>query len=438
MSAAGNIYVRALPRVRAGEVPVFRLVWLVALIAAGGVPRPVSAQQTPLDDSQLVAFVRGVLSWNRAVQAAGLDVSAATDRIAPAGALPDPMVRLGVMSLPVPGLVAEPMTQLPLMAEQRLPGFGKRGAATALARADSAAAAAKLGVVVTRLAAEAAETWFDLAYARRALEVWSGLAGLAEQAVVVAQARYETGSTQQTDLLRARLRRAEVADGERGLRAAVLAAAARADALRGGGGDTIVTHLARPAVARPGEIPLGDHVDAGNAHLLLVQAELGRARRHADALAIASRPDFMVSVQNGVRFGGREPFFTALLGVSVPLWAGRKQRPLARAAALDVDATHARYEDLRARLDGQVRAQLAEIDGLGDRIRLATDQIVPLADAASASALQRYQVGAVEFSAVLDTQDEAFRAQLSLARLIADYGAARARLAALVGEEWYR
>lgn len=417
---------------------MFRLVWLVALIAAGGVPGSVSAQQAPLDDPRLVRFVRDVLSRNGAVQAAGLGVSAAADRIAPAGALPDPMVRLGVMSLPVPGFAAEPMTQLPLMAEQRFPGFGKRGAATAVARADSGTAAAELGVVVTRLAAEAAETWFELAYARRALEVWSGRAGLAERAVLAAQARYETGAAPQTDLLRARLRRAEVADEERGLRAAVLAAAARADALRGGGGDTIVTSLARPAEARAGEIPPEDRLDEGNAHLQMVQAELGRARRHADALAIASRPDFMVSVQNGVRFGGREPFFTALLGVSVPLWAGRKQRPLARAAALDVDATQARYEDLRARLDGQVRAQVADLDGLDDRIRLAAEQIVPLADAASASALQRYQVGAVEFSAVLDTQDDAFRAQLGLARLIADYGAARVRLAALVGEEWYR
>ncbi|MEZ4589148.1 MAG: TolC family protein [Gemmatimonadales bacterium] len=417
---------------------MFRLVWLAALIAAGGAPHPVAAQQTPLDERGLVEFVRGVLARNRAVQATGLDVSAAADRIAPAGALPDPMVRVGVMSLPVPGFAAEPMTQLPLMVEQRFPGFGKRGAATAMARADSGAAAAELGVVVTGLAAEAAETWFELAYARRALEVWSGRAGLAERAVLAAQARYETGAAPQTDLLRARLRRAEVADEERGLRAAVLAAAARADALRGGGDDSIVTALAQPADAPAAETLPADRLDEGNAHLMLVRAELDRARRHADALAIAARPDFTVSVQNGVRFGGREPFVTALVGLSVPLWSGRKQRPLARAASLEVDATRARYDDLRARLDGQVRGQLAELDGLGDRIRLAADQIVPLADAASASALQRYQVGAVEFSAVLDTQDDAFRARLSLARLIADYGAARVRLAALVGEEWYR
>ena len=66
------------------------------------------------------------------------------------------------------------------------------------------------------------------------------------------------------------------------------------------------------------------------------------------------------------------------------------------------------------------------------------DENIPLAGAASTSALQRYQVGAVEFTTVLDTQDDIFGAQLRLARLIAEYGTARAHLAALVGEEWYR
>jgi outer membrane protein TolC len=44
----------------------------------------------------------------------------------------------------------------------------------------------------------------------------------------------------------------------------------------------------------------------------------------------------------------------------------------------------------------------------------------------------------VEFSAVLDAQVDLFRAQLRLARLIADYGAGWGDLAALIGEEWYR
>ena len=75
---------------------------------------------------------------------------------------------------------------------------------------------------------------------------------------------------------------------------------------------------------------------------------------------------------------------------------------------------------------------------LSVRTDLAATQIIPLARAASASALQRYRVGEVEFTSVLETQDELFRAQLDLARLVSQYGAGRTELAALTGEEWYR
>ena len=44
----------------------------------------------------------------------------------------------------------------------------------------------------------------------------------------------------------------------------------------------------------------------------------------------------------------------------------------------------------------------------------------------------------MQFTTVLDTQDDLFRSELRLARLVADYGGSRARLATLIGEEWYQ
>ena len=64
--------------------------------------------------------------------------------------------------------------------------------------------------------------------------------------------------------------------------------------------------------------------------------------------------------------------------------------------------------------------------------------MLPLAAAASQSALSAYATGATDLSAVLDVQDDLFQARLRLARLVMDYGAERAALAALLGEEWYR
>jgi outer membrane protein TolC len=163
-----------------------------------------------------------------------------------------------------------------------------------------------------------------------------------------------------------------------------------------------------------------------------------RARASARLFAIAARPDFAISLQTGTRLGGREPFLSAVVAVSVPLWAGRKQSPEARAAALAVRGSEQRYDDLQVRLEATLAAQIARLTGLRERIEEVSGRVLPLAEAASFSALRSYGVGTVELTAALETQDELFRVELDFARLLADYGAQRAALSALLGEEWYR
>jgi outer membrane protein TolC len=90
------------------------------------------------------------------------------------------------------------------------------------------------------------------------------------------------------------------------------------------------------------------------------------------------------------------------------------------------------------RLVSRLEGQVAELDALRARIRDLRDGVLPLAAAAATSSLGSYGAGELDLTAVLDAQDERFRAELRLAGLIASYGARRAALEALLGEEWYR
>lgn len=420
----------------------------VALLhLSGGVA---AAQSVSYEAPGLRAYVREVLNRNSGYRAATDQLAATTEEIPPAGALPDPMVTLGVMSVPIPSFdfPREPMTQIPVMVQQRFPFPGKQGASTAVARADSAVSDEMRGMARATLAVTAAQAYYDLAYARTALTVWAQRLQLAEQAVRASQARYETGVAPQTDLLRAQLRRLVLAQDQWQLDAGIVAALARVDALRGGPSDSLPTPLLITPQGRPGfpvavdtlpsDTVLTRQLGEQSPALRVANAQVERADRRARLFDIAARPDFTLSVQYGERFAGREPFLTTLIGLSIPIWGGRKQGPAARAARLGSDADRHHRDDLLAQLTGDLRSRAAEIHALQEQIGQTADDILPLAEATTASALQRYEVGAVEFTTVLDTQDELFRAQLRLARLIADYGAARARLAALVGEEWYQ
>jgi len=430
---------------------LFQRPWVAgsaALVIAAGLPSVSFAQSAVFEAPGLRAYVEQVLARNAGLHAAKARLGAAERRIAPAGALPDPVVTFGAMSVPVTSFDVdrEPMTQFPLMVQQRFPFPGKQDAATAVSRADSTVADGRRETVQAELVADAVRSYYGLANARTALELWRGRVALADQAIAVAHTRYETGAAPQTDLLRARLRRAELDEARRQLDAVVAAGVARLDALRGGPDTPVFTPMLLSTASVPGlrgdSVPadslLGRPLVENSPALRTAAAEVEQAERTARVFAISGRPDFMVGFQTALRFGGREPFVSALVGISVPLYAGRKQTPAAQAARLDADAADWRLDDLALRLSAEVGAAVADLEALSDRILLTADDIIPLAEAASASALRRYQVGTVEFSAVLDAQVDLFRAQLRLARLIADYGAGWGDLAALIGEEWYR
>ena len=422
---------------------------LVACAVTFWVPSPLSGQDLILRVPGVREYVHQVLTGNAGYAAARSRVAAAGERIAPAGALPDPTLTFGILAVPIPSFdfTAERMTRLPIGFRQHFPFPGKQAAATDRARADSALAGESLVAIEARLVAEAAGVYYGLAYAEAALRIWRSRVALADQAIAAAQTRYETGAAPQTDLLRARLRRAELEEEGWDLEATVAQVRAHANALRGGDGDTIAALVLLNPDGRPAVEIRRDTLAAERLIVQLTERSPGlrvatatvtRAERNARVFDVAGRPDFTVTLETGIRFGGREPFTTALVGISVPLWSKRKQAPAARAAHYDVDAARQQHDDLLARLIGELQGRLADLGALQARTGQTADEIIPLAGAASTSALQRYQVGAVEFTTVLDTQDDMFGAQLRLARLIAEYGTARAQLAALVGEEWYR
>ena len=422
---------------------------MAACLVMGWLPAPLHGQDPILRAPGVREYVRQVLLGNAGYAAARSRVAAAGARIAPAGALPDPTLTLGILAVPTPSFdfTAERMTRLPIGLRQQFPFPGKQAASTALARADSAVLGESLHAIEARLAAEAAGVYYELAYAETAVRIWRSRVALADQAIAVAQARYETGAAPQTDLLRARLRRAQLEEEGWDLDAGVAQVRAHADALRGGAGDTIAALVLvnpdrRPAVEIRSDTLAAERLivqlTERSPGLRVATATVTRAERNARVFDVAGRPDFTVALESGIRFGGREPFTTALVGISVPLWSGRKQAPAARAAHHDAAAARQEYDDLLARLTGELQDRFADLVSLQGRTVQTADEIIPLAGAASTSALQRYQVGAVEFTTVLDTQDDMFGAQLRLARLIAEYGTVRAHLAALVGEEWYR
>lgn len=266
-----------------------------------------------------------------------------------------------------------------------------------------------------------AELYYRLRYVATARATLERQRALLAAGVDISTARYASTSAPQSDPLQARvaLARLEADDAELAGEAAALRA--RLKALRDVSGpdpvplapiraDLVAQHLPLNA---PDSLP--DHP-----RLAARRAEVEAAEATARVEQLAGRPDFMLMTRYGARPVGSD-FFSAFVGVRVPLYAGRKQHRLAAAARADADAARASLAEERAGLAEEIRAVAAEIASGAERLRLLTGQVVPAAQATVDASLRSYRVGRVEFTTVLASEDALYRAQLDAARVAAEH-----------------
>ena len=397
-------------------------------------PLPVQAGKAAQSDTlRLTDAVAAARAANPAVQASRLRAEAEQERVSPAGALPDPVLELGLLNRPFDGFgTDERMTMNVIGLKQAFPwpgnqGFSEEGRdhAARAARFDAAEVEAQ---VVARTRAVHAR----LAYLDRAIAITAYTRSMLRDFLEVAESRYATGAGVQQDVLQAQVAVGRTTADLAGMEQERVATAARLNALMG-----------RPAGE---EIPAVDLPAPGAESLpldsLMVLARTGRpalAAAEERALAAearyraagrASYPDFELRVAYGQR-----PQYTDMgsiaLGVSLPIWGGSKDKPLQRAAAADQAELDARALELHY----DTYARLGELRAADERARTLEEiyrvQILPQAEASVESAFAAYQVGSVDYATLLDARLTVNQYAIDRVRLAAERLQATAEIEAL-------
>ena len=403
--------------------------WGAAVAFAVWVATPAGAQATPAADSTLARITAEAIAANPSLDASRAMARAAAARVRPAGALPDPMVSAGVMDLTLPRFAfrESDFTEVDFELSQEFPWPGTLGARTQAARAEARAREADVGARRREIVVRAAELYYRLRYVVTARTTLQRQRGLLAAAVEISTTRYATASAPQSDPLQARVavarldaEDADLADQEATLRAQL-------QALRNvRGRETLAVEPIRPEA-----VPLEPHEglvtseaapDSLPMHPRLVarRAALEAAERTVRVEALGGRPDFTITTRYGARPLDSD-FFSAFVGIRLPLWAGRKQHRLADAARADADAARAALEEERAGLDADLGIALAGITSGETRLRLLTTQVIPAAEATVEAVLRGYRVGQAPFLNVLAAEDSLYRAQLDAAMVAAEH-----------------
>jgi cobalt-zinc-cadmium efflux system outer membrane protein len=420
------------------------LITSLAVLAAASHAVRLRAQAATASDTLLARLTSEAIAANPALSASRSMARAAGDRVSAAGALPDPMLSAGVMDLTLPrfGFHQSDFTEVDVELSQEFPWPGTLGARTAAARAQARGSLAEAAVRRRGLIVRTAELYYRLRYVVTARATLERQRALLATGVEISTARYATTTAPQSDALEARValarldtEAADLAGEETGLRAelAALRNASETDSVRV---DPIrpsdVLDQPHPA----GQAALAPVNDTTTEHprLMVRRAALEAADQSARVEALGARPDFTVMTRYGARPLGAD-FFSAFVGIRLPLFAGRKQSRQAEAARAEADAARASLAEEQASLAADLRGTLARARSGEERLRLLVLRVVPSADATADATLRGYRVGQVAFTTVLAAEDASYRARLDAAQAAAEHLTHLAMLEQLTSRE---
>jgi len=392
------------------------------------------AQETPASDTLLARLTTEAIAANPSLDARRAMARAATARVRPAGALPDPMLSAGVMDLTLPRFAfrESDFTEVDVELSQEFPWPGTLGARTGAARAQARGSQAEVAARRREVVVRTAELYYRLRYVVTARATLIRQRQLLATGVDIATVRYASTTAPQSDPLQARVALARLDTEEADLAAQETEFRAQLKALRNiMGPDSLSIEPIRPEQVprdpHPSEAASNEPEDSVGSDSLPEHPRLTARRAAIEASEhtvrveqLGARPDFTIITRYGARPLGAD-FFSAFIGVRVPLYAGRKQLRLADAARAEAEAARAGLAEEQAALSEEIRTVRAQIRSGATRLRLLTDRVVPSAQATVDATLRNYRVGQVQFLTVLATEDALYRAQLDAARVAAEH-----------------
>ena len=423
--------------------------WLLMPLAA--LAQAVAETGEPADSSVVLELEKAVaIALDNSPELAGLHAQAEAMRTVPsqAGALPDPILSLNAMNLPVDSfdLDQEPMTQMQLAISQRFPFPGKRRLKREAMEHRVEASDSMLAERRTAIVGDVRATWWRLMHFDRALQIVEQNKDLMRNFIDIALTKYKVGNGLQQDVLLAQLELSRLLDRELRLQGMRRGAQAELNALMDKPANWAVTLPAVPPNTVLPELPpesqLLQQAGSGRALIDVQQYLVEAARRNLDLAEKDRYPDLKLGVGYGFRQGfdslrgtDRSDFLTVMLSINVPIFSGSKQSKAVEQRSHEVSRQKFILNYTLRKVEATVSTSLADYDAARDQVVLLKTAIIPQAQQTVSSMLAAYQVNEVDFLNVINIQITLYNAQINYWESLSRAKQALARLASAIGTE---
>lgn len=418
---------------------------LVVLIAASTLARAQSSAPSPRLGADLAGLLAHAREKNPEVAAMRLEAEAAAERIHPAGALPDPVLRTELQN--ISNLGAESGTSLNLLPSrvgstkytlmQSLPFWGKRDLKREVAAADADAVQGKAVLTWTEQAARIKSVYAQYFAFAQLIRLNREVIDLLSSMERITQVRYASGLIPQQDAIRAQVERSTMLSELIQMETEQHHAATRLNALlaRPAHAPLAEPQAARrlPAAAAFDYNALSEKVRQKNPQLFADEARIRAAEKSRD-LAYRNRyPDFTLGV-SPIQTRNRFNEWELMVEFNIPLQQ-ESRRSQEREAEKMLDVARARREASANQFLADLAENLAGIEAARRTETLATGSLLPQAELTYQAALAGYETGKVDFATLLDAQRQIRKARQDIIKAQAEQQVRLADIERLVGDD---
>jgi len=406
---------------------------LVGTLVVSALPLAAHAQRLTLDEA-----VRRAVAQAPLVEARAAGVTAAREEAARSGALPDPVLTVGIDNLPVTGpdafdATADMMTMKEIGVRQDIPAPAKRAARRTLAEREFDEAAAREAAERQGVRRSAADAWIAAWAVQQERHAIQGQREQAALAAKLARARLAGGEEMATNALAAQAAVLELDARLQGVQAEETAALEELARWLGKGdvetADTPPDFDTLPVT----EATLLAGVDR-TGPLLPATAEVETAAAAIDLARADKRVDWSLTASYGQRSGGRDDMLMFEVGIGLPVFPRNRQDRGIAAREADYQAALASREDLRRQMASRIRADVARWQGLKRQVALHEQALLPMAMDRSKVALAAYRAGGA-LQPWLDARRDELAVHLAHAEHLGELGRAWAALAYLLPKD---
>ncbi len=360
------------------------------------------------------------------------------------GSLPDPIISFNALNLPVDSFDTqqENMTQFKVGISQTIPFPGKLALRQEVASLQADAAMKNVIEAQGWLQKNVKDTWWQIFYLDRALQIVDNNQVLLRQFIQVARTKYEVGQGLQQDVLLAQLELSKLLDQQ----------------LRLQGNRRNTTASLNALLNRPANLPISlpEKVKTTLPQLktevdLYQQAERFRALLSASRTSISaaqsrldlSKRDYLPDLNIGAAYSARDDmpsgaeradFLSMKISMTVPLFYASKQDKAVDQRTSELMQKKYALQDELNNVRTQITQSYSNYQRAKDQFILFKTGIIPQARQTVSSMLAGYQVSKVDFLNLVRSQITLLNFEMQYWNVFAEANQSLAQLTATVGK----